>query len=295
MHPRLMPLAAGLLTSALATPSVVVEQARPAASDANWPMFRHDSAGTGYSPLGQITAENVGRLARVWTFALQGAAPAPTTGRGGGGGPNSEATPIVVDGVMYLPAANRVVALEPETGKEIWQHVVSGGAPSRRGVAYWPGDASHAPRIIFTAAGRLIALDAKTGAPEATFGHDGEVDLNVPYNSVPFVHGHVIVVGANTPPGAIGGVGNPRAYDARSGAKLWEFSSVAQPGQPGHDTWAGDSWKERLGVNAWPFYFTLDETRGLLYVPLASPIPGAYGGDRKGANLFGNSVVALEI
>src|SRR6476646_3504203 len=146
--PRLMPLLAGLLTSALATPSVVVEQAQPAAGDANWPMFRHDSAGTGYSPLAQITAENVGKLSPAWTYALQGAAPAPATGRGGAGGPNSEATPIVVNGVMYLPAANRVVALEPETGKEIWQHVVSGAAPSRRGVAYWPGDASHAARIL---------------------------------------------------------------------------------------------------------------------------------------------------
>jgi quinoprotein glucose dehydrogenase len=290
-----MPLLAGLLTSALATPSVVVEQAPPPAGDGNWPMFRHDSAGTGYSPLAQVTAENVGKLSRAWTYALQGGAPPPATGRGGAAGANSEATPIVVNGVMYLPAANRVVALEPETGKEIWQYVVSGGAPSRRGVAYWPGDASHAARIFFTAARRLIALDAKAGTPDATFGRGGDVDLNVPYNSVPFIHANVIVVGANTPPGAIGGIGNPRAYDARSGAKLWEFSSVAQPGQPGHDTWAGDSWKDRLGVNAWPFFFTFDEPRGLLYVPLASPIPGAYGGDRKGANLFGNSVVALEI
>jgi glucose dehydrogenase len=295
MRPRLMPLLAGLLTAALATPAVSVQQRWWSRTDADWPMFRHDSAGTGYSPLAQITAANVGRLGTAWTYALQGAGPAPSTGRGGAGGVNSEATPIVVNGVMYVTAANRVVALEPETGKQLWQHVVTGGAPSRRGVAYWPGDASHGPRIIFTAARRLIALDAKTGALEAAFGGGGDVDLNVPYNSVPFVHGHVIVVGANTPPGAIGGIGNPRAYDARSGAKLWEFSSVAQPGQIGHDTWAGDSWKERLGVNAWPFYFTLDEARGLLYVPLASPIPGAYGGDRKGANLFGNSVVALEI
>jgi len=295
MRLRLTPLLAGLLTSALATPSVLVEQAAPAAGDGNWPMFRHDSAGTGYSPLAQITGGNVASLSRAWTYALQAAAPAAATGRGSAAGPNSEATPIVVNGVMYLPAANRVVALEPETGKEIWQYVVSGGAPSRRGVAYWPGDAAHAPRILFTAAGRLIALDAKTGTLEATFGRGGEVELNIPYNSVPFVHANVIVVGANTPPGAIGGIGNPRAYDARSGAKLWEFSSVAQPGQIGHDTWAGDSWKDRLGVNAWPFYFTFDEPRGLLYVPLASPIPGAYGGDRKGANLFGNSVVALEI
>jgi len=296
MRPRLVPVLAGIFTLALATPSVTVEQSPAAANDGSWPMFRHDSAGTGYSPLAQITAANVGRLARVWTYRLQApGAPAPTAARGGAGGVNSEATPIVVNGVMYLPAANRVVALEPETGKELWQHAIAGGAPSRRGVAYWPGDDNHAPRIIVTAGRRLIALDVKTGAVEPAFGRDGEVDLTTPYNSVPFVYKHVIVVGANSPPGAIGGIGNPRAYDARSGAKLWEFSSVAQPGQPGHDTWAGDSWKDRLGANAWPFYFTLDEQRGLLYVPLASPIPGAYGGDRKGANLFGNSVVAVAI
>ena len=117
----------------------------------------------------------------------------------------------------------------------------------------------------------------------------------VPYNSVPLVYRNVVVVGANTPPGTIGGIGNARAFDARTGAKLWEFSSVPQPGEVGHDTWEGDSWKGRLGVNAWPFYFTLDEQRGLLYVPLASPIGGAYGGDRKGANLFGNSVVAVDM
>ena len=112
---------------------------------------------------------------------------------------------------------------------------------------------------------------------------------------MPLVLGHVVVVGANTPRGAIGGIGNARAYDARTGASLWEFSSVAQPGTVGHDTWEGDSWRGRLGANAWPFYFTVDAARGLLYLPLASPIPGAYGGDRPGANLFGNSLVAVDV
>ena len=93
----------------------------------------------------------------------------------------------------------------------------------------------------------------------------------------------------------VGGIGNARAFDARTGVKLWEFSSVPQPGTVGHDTWEGDSWKGRLGANAWPFYFTVDEQRGLLYLPLASPIPAAFGGDRKGANLFGNSVVAVDV
>ena len=105
----------------------------------------------------------------------------------------------------------------------------------------------------------------------------------------------VVAVGANTPRGAPGGIGNARAFNARTGAKVWEFSSVPQPGEPGHDTWEGDSWRDRLGVNAWPFYFSMDEERGLLYLPLASPIPADYGGDRRGANLYGNSVVAVDI
>ena len=295
MRPRMTALAAAVLASIFLARSAAVEQAPPRRGDADWPMFRHDDAGTGHSSLAQITPANVAKLSQVWSYRLQSAAPAPTAGRGGAGGANSEATPVVVNGVMYLPAADRVVALEPETGKEIWQYVVAGGAPSRRGVAYWSGDGTHQPRIVFTVGRRLIALDAKTGALERSFGHDGEVDMVVPYNSVPFIHDRVAVVGANTPPGAIGGIGNPRAFDVRTGAKVWELSSVPQPNQLGHDTWEGDSWKDRLGVNAWPFYFTFDAQRGLLYVPLASPIPGAYGGDRKGANLFGNSVVAVDV
>jgi len=91
------------------------------------------------------------------------------------------------------------------------------------------------------------------------------------------------------------GSGNARAFDARTGAKLWEFNSVPQPGAVGNDTWEDGSWKDRSGVNAWSFYFTLDEARGLLYIPFSSPAFGSYGGDRKGANLFGNSVVAVDV
>ncbi|MGC4086129.1 MAG: PQQ-binding-like beta-propeller repeat protein [Vicinamibacterales bacterium] len=141
---------------------------------------------------------------------------------------------------------------------------------------------------------RLLALDARTGTPATGFGQNGSIDVGVPYNSVPGIFRNVIVVGANTPPGAVGGIGNPRGFDARTGTKIWEFSSVAQPGTIGEGTWDGESWKGRLGANAWPFYFTFDERRGLVYIPLASPIPGSFGGDRKGANLFGNSVVALD-
>jgi quinoprotein glucose dehydrogenase len=258
-------------------------------TEGDWPLYRHDIMGSGYSPLTQIDARNVATLAPVWTYRLQG------EGTSSAAAANSEATPIVIGGVMYLPAAGRVVALDPDTGTEIWHHSITGGVLSRRGVAYWPGDRTIPPRILVSVGRRLVALDAKTGGPVAAFGTNGELDMVVPYNSVPLVFKNILIVGANTPPGAAGGVGNPRAYDVRNGEKLWEFSAVAQPGQPGHDSWESNSWKDRLGVNAWPFYFTLDEKRGLLYLPLAAPISNFYGGDRKGANLYGNSVVAVDI
>jgi len=288
--------AGGALILATVAAAFTAAQRGAPAPDGDWPAYRHDLRGTGYSALTQIDPTNVGRLAPAWSYRLQTATNAPAAGgRGGAAALSSEATPIVVGGVMYLPAAGRVVALDPDTGAEIWQHAIEGAAPSRRGVAFWPGDAEHPARVFVTAGRRLIALDAKTGDAVAVFGVNGEVDMTTPYNSVPLVHRNVVIVGANTPPGAVGGIGDPRAYDARSGAKRWQFSAVAQPGTPGNETWGGDSWRDRLGVNAWPFYFTLDEQRGILYVPLASPIPGDYGGDRKGANLFGNSVVAVDV
>jgi quinoprotein glucose dehydrogenase len=284
----------GAVLSVLLVQSGGAQQTSRTAGD-DWPMYRHDQAGSGYSPLAQINTNNVAKLSPAWTYGLQGDTPAPATGRGGGGGVNSQATPIVVNGVMYVPAANRVVALEPETGKEIWRHQIAGGVPSRRGVAYWAGDGKIPPRIIFTAGRRLMALDAATGAASSGFGQQGEVDLVIPYNSVPLIFRNVVVVGGNSPPAPAVAAGNARAFDARTGAKLWEFSSVAQPGTVGNDTWEGESWRNRGGLNAWPFYFTVDEQRGLLFLPLASPSPGNYGGDRKGANLFGNSVVAVDV
>ena len=246
-------------------------------------MYRHDYAGTGYSPLAQINTKNVASLREVWSYRL-----AETT-------PNSQATPIVVNGVDV--SARRKPSRRTRSRDRhralaslVVGHVCRLAAASRTGL-----DESGASRIIFMAGRRLIALDACDGNPATAFGTNGEVDIVVPYNSVPLVYRNVVVVGANNPPGSGGAPGNARAFDARTGAKLWEFSSVAQPGSPGHDTWEGDSWKGRFGANAWPFYFTLDEQRGLVYLPLASPIPGGYGGDRGGANLYGNSVVAVDV
>lgn len=294
---RLMVTRGGLLLAVVLAPFGCVPQEVGAPTHVDWPMYRGDLAGTGYSPLTEITTDNVSELTRAWSYSLRsdGSAAAPGSGPSGSREPNSQATPIVVGDVMYVPAVDRVVALDPATGAEIWRHSVVDGAPSRRGVAYWPGEDGTPPRIIFTAGRRLVALDAATGMPAAGFGQSGEIDMVVPYNSVPMVFENIVVVGANTPRGAIGGIGNARAFDARTGANVWEFSSVPQPGSVGHETWEGDSWEGRLGANAWPFYFTVDEERGHLYVPLASPIPFAYGGDRGGANLFANSLVAVDI
>jgi quinoprotein glucose dehydrogenase len=274
-------LAAALLTS----PAM---QAQTDAG-ADWPLYRGSLSGTGYSSLNQITPANVNSLREAWRISLRSNSAENTRS------PNSQTTPIVINDLMYLPTVDRILAVNPLSGDQVWSHDVNEGRPSRRGVSYWPGNQDTAARIIFTAGSRLVALDANTGIPVAQFGNAGETDLGTPYLSVPLVYDNIIVVGANTPPGQPGGIGNPRAYDAVSGNQLWEFSSVPQPGQIGHDSWEGDSWQNRLGANAWPFYFTVDTERDLLYLPLASPIPFAYGGDRAGDNLFANSIVAVDL
>jgi len=190
MRSRLLLCSGGTLAFMLFLQSGHAQQPTAQSTAGDWPMYRHDYAGTGYSSLAEIDAKNVSTLKQAWTFSLQ-ASNAPVTvagapGRGRGNAPpvpNSEATPIVVGGAMYLPTMDRVVAIDPQTGKEIWQHAVTGGAPSRRGVAYWPGEGATAARIIFTVGRRLIALNAKTGALVTAFGKDGEVEMGEPYNS----------------------------------------------------------------------------------------------------------------
>ncbi len=273
-----------VLAAAAMLPVLHAQANKAKDTGADWPTYNRDLAGTRYSPLTQIDAKNVSNLTKAWSYRL----------REEGAGPASEVTPIVVNGVMYLPGGSRVAALEPESGKEIWRYELNGGAPSRRGVAYWPGDRNNPPRILFTAGRRLIALNANTGKIDPGFGKEGEVDMIVPYNSVPTIYKNVLMVGANVGQTPLGPPGDSRAYDARTGAKLWDFRSVPQPGEAGHETWAGDSWKGRSGINAWGFYLTLDEERGIVYLPFAAPTANYYGGDRKGANLFGNSLVAVD-
>jgi quinoprotein glucose dehydrogenase len=216
-----------------------------------------------------------------------------------------EVTPIVVNDVMYLPSGNRVVALEPETGKEIWRYELPEGLASFRGVAYWPGDGSLPPRILFTSLKKLMALRATTGKLDLEFGNRGHVDLDIAYSGVPAVYNNVILMGSNFfGPGerhigpqlttSKGEKGDVHAYDARTGEKLWDFHTIPLPGEVGNDTWENDSWKDRTGNNVWSFTLTVDEQRGIVYMPVSGPGMNYYGGDRPGNNLFGNATIALD-
>ncbi len=265
----------------------------------DWPYYAGNLAGTKYSPLSEITPENVAKLAPAWTFSLKADAiqadsqADPFAIAGSTVGTTSAATPIVVAGVMYLPAGRRVLALDASNGSEIWSYALPSGVASQRGVAYWPGDKQNPPRILFTSGAKLIALNAKTGKLDPGFGNEGVVDMVVPYSGVPTIYKNVAMIGATVGEVPVGPSGDTRAYDARTGAKLWEFHSVPRPGEIGHETWLNDGWKGRSGVNVWGWYMSVDDARGIVYMTFGGPAANYWGGDRPGANLFANSVVAV--
>ena len=213
---------------------------------ADWPMFNRDLAGTRFSPLTQINTANVSTLTQAWTYPLQ-----PAGFRFATAGGTSELVPIVVNGVMYISTQTRVMALDPETGKEIWRYELQESQASPRGVAYWLGDRRNPARILFTAGRSLIALNAATGKLDPGFGKEGILDMVVPYNGVPAIFKNVVMVGASTGEKEDGPPGNTRAYDARTAAKVWEFQSIPGPGHPGHETWLNEGYKNRSGTNIW--------------------------------------------
>jgi quinoprotein glucose dehydrogenase len=274
-------LALMLSAALLATAAQVQSGITPPPAD--WPSYARDLNGTRFSPLDQINDRNVGKLAEAWQYRVR-----PQ----GGGSIVGSATPIAVDGILYLPLGDAVVAVEGHTGKELWRHPVKGGL-ARRGVSYWPGNASHPPRIYYGNGPNIVALDMKTGMPVAGFGVDGAIDLGVPYNAPPTVYKDVLLVGANVGEMILGPSGNSRAFNAITGEKLWEFNTIPQPGEVGHESWLNDGWKGRSGTNVWVWYMTVDSETDTLYMPVGGPSANYYGGDRPGDNLFGNSLVAV--
>jgi quinoprotein glucose dehydrogenase len=241
-------------------------------------------AATRYSPLAEVNRANVANLKPAWEYPLRSF---------------NTAVPLVIEGTMYFPAGNRIVALDADTGQERWVYSIppAGDQPrnaSTRGVGYWPGDASVPARILVMAGSTMIALDATTGQPATGFGDSGMIDVGVSYGGAVTVAQDVAIIGAATLENPIGVPGNPRAFDVRTGRKLWEFQTVPQAGQPFNETW-GHGWKGRSGTNMWAFSAPVDVERGIAILPIASPAPNYWGGERPGSNLFGNSLVAVDL
>jgi len=224
-----------------------------------------------------------------------------------------ESTPIMIGGVLYFSTpSNRVIALDAETGQEIWQFDPQAGRAGprqffqHRGVAYWQSKTGGEGRILYgTFDGRLIALDAKSGKPCREFGKDGIVDLRAgiadtyasaeySVTSPPAIYQDLVITGAAVPEyPSKGPSGNVRAFDVRSGKLVWTFHTIPRPGELGHESWEGDAWKERTGANVWSI-MSVDAERGLVFLPIGSASYDFYGGDRKGLGLFSNCLVALD-
>ena len=298
-------------------------QSKPTSkSSTEWPTYGYDSGGTRFSPLTQLTPQNVQQLEVAWEYHMRPApaAPAPgapptpppaTPGRGGRGRGSgfavSGVTPLVIDGVMYFGTPyGRVVALDSSSGKELWVFQVPSGVPASRGVEYWAGDAKTPAQIVFgTGDGRLFSLHAKTGEPNDAFGDRGVINLNTPeilqglpgndgLSSPPTMYKHLIITGGRTqenPP--LGPAGDVRAWDIHNGKLVWTFRSIPGAGEKYNESWAGDSWKKRSGVNVWGL-ITVDTQRGIVFMPFGAPSVDQYGGDREGDNLFSSSIVAAD-
>lgn len=248
-----------------------------------------------YSALTQIDTKNVNDLKPVWVYDS------------GAKGRGWEVTPVIADGMMYLSIPGAATAVDPETGKELWRFTPSNLArPGReRGVAYWPGDSTLGPSIIYTTTDRLYALDAKTGLPIPDFGDKGMVTLrdgvadkypNASYsiNSPAGIYKNLAIISPSTQEfGSKGPSGDPRAFDVRTGKQVWRFHTVPQPGEPEAGSWGPEGWKERAGPSAWGGS-SVDPATGLVFIPIGNPDDSYNGVDRPGNNYYANSVIALD-
>jgi glucose dehydrogenase len=237
----------------------------------NWVHHGQDPGGTKYSTLSQINTGNVGKLARAWVVH---------TGDTGG---FFSSSPLAIDNVVYFTSGSGVWAVQGDTGKQLWKY--SARNPARRGVSYWQGDAQHASRILVTVGTTLVALDPKTGSPIPEFGANGIVQMDTGWGSPPAIYKNLVITGGGQP--------TVRAWDARSGALVWTCSLIAQPGNPGHETWETDAWKQPGGTNVWAF-LSVDADNGLVFAPVSQAGYDYAGLERPGNNLYADSVVAID-
>jgi quinoprotein glucose dehydrogenase len=309
--------AAGCARSEGATPRQ--RQSDPAGE---WAAYGRDALGTRYSPLAQITRDNVARLQVAWTFHTGEATPALGTTRK----TSLETTPLVVDGTMFLTTPlGRVIALDPATGRERWRFDAQVNREGRfgdftnRGVSYWMDRGPGAPaegqcrRRVFigTIDGRLIALDAGTGTPCASFGAGGTIDLKPALRNKPS-ESYVEEFEITSPPAVVNGTivigsaiadngradaasGEVRAFDARTGRPRWTWDPVPQDStDPAYGSWRGPRAHTTGAANAWSV-IAADAERDLVFIPTGSASPDYYGGERLGDNRYANSIVALRV
>lgn len=279
----------------------VLAAAAGVAAPGDWASYSHDAQASHFSPLTQITPANVAQLAPAWSLDLTTLnAPGSTRML------PSNYTPLAIDGIVYLPTPyGKLLALDGVTGRRLWTHELpQGDALVGRGVAYWQGDRRNPARLFAgTRSGKVIAVDLRTGQPAAGFTvidlKTEEVMNGIPaarnvINSAPVLYQDVLITGSTVQESPeLGAYGDVRGWDARTGKLLWTFHSVPRPGERGHDTWEGDSWRKRSGVNVWTS-MSVDPQRGIAYLPFGAPAYDRIGIDRKGANLYGNSLVAVD-
>ena len=280
-----------------------------------WPVYGGDAGGLKYSSLTSIDKSNVARLSVAWTWKT-GEQPIAANGATLASRPGQfQVTPLAIGDTLYLSTPyNRVVALDASSGRELWSYdpqAYAMGQPSNgtgfvhRGVATWSNGKER--RILIASRWRLIALDASTGRPIPSFGTNGEVDLtaNILWSvdkrhytntSPPVVFGDLVIVGNGVgdrlvykrdPPGDV------QAFDVRTGRRVWRFNPIPQPGEFGNETWEDSSWTRMGHTNVWA-PFTVDVVRGIVYLPFGTPSNDWYGGERKGDNLFAETLVALD-
>lgn len=276
-----------------------------------WANYANDPGGMRFSPLRQVNIDNVKDLKPAWTY--QSGELKTYEGTGLAHKAAFEATPLMINGVLYFSTpTNRVIALNAVTGKEQW--VYDPGVNPRgeysevtsRGVSKWidserkPGDPEYMRIVAATIDGRLIELNASTGEPVPSFGKGGIIDLkegigSIQVTSAPAIINDLIVIGSTMgdngrfdyPPGVV------RAYNARTGKLQWSWDPIPrQPADPGYETWKGPKAHQTGAANAWAT-ISADPPRDLVFVPTSCPSPDYYGGERKGANLFANSIVAI--
>ena len=266
-----------------------------------WQVYKGGPEANNYSAIDQVNKSNVKNLEVAWEFYPDDAPEGFRIWK-------YECNPIVIDGVMYLTSAWRwLYALDAASGQQLWsfdplQGERGGGV--LRGVTYWKDPQSDHARIFVSARNRLYAVNAKTGVAVSEFGEGGSISLNVsqPERESPgsvrlstpgIIYGDLIIIGAAVSESPDAAPGPVRAFNVRDGALVWTFNTIPKPGEFGYETWPEDAYKNVGGANNWAG-MSLDEKRGIVYVPLGSPTYDYYGADRIGANLFGNCLVALE-